>query len=187
MVKQKHKTKEGDSLTDKQYNEYRADYQASWERERYKTDEDYREYKRQQSKDRYDNMTDKEKSEYLEYLKKYRENKDNNMTAKEKSDQAQARSEYHKKRRDSKIVEDAKIKFESLSDTKKDKYLEKLFRYSRICSEPAIGKQLTKWAAKNYDAEELVEFGFQASGKTEFQFSTKKPAVKKSVSKVSVT
>lgn len=182
MVKQRHKTKNGDSLTAKQYEEYRADYQAGWERERYASDKEYREYKREQSKKRYQNMSPEEKENYLEYLKEYREKKESKMTAKEKAEQAKQRSEYHKKRRDAKIVDEAKVKFESLSDTKKDKYLEKLFRYSRICNDPAIGKQLSKWVIKNYDEQELGDLGFQKNVQ-EFFFS----ANKKSAGKASTT
>ena len=50
MKTKEHTTKNGDTLTDKQYDEYRATYQASWERDRYESDEEYRKYKKEQSK-----------------------------------------------------------------------------------------------------------------------------------------
>ena len=169
-----HTTKDGDTLTDNEYVEYRRDYQAGWERDRYSSDEDYREYKKEKSKERYENMTPKEKKEYLKYLKEYREDKLNSMSKKEIREHKKDRSEYHKKRRDEKIVDDAKVTYLNLSETKKEKYLEKLFRYSRICNDDTISKELASWAVGRFDEDELDELGFEIANEGHLKFTWNK-------------
>jgi hypothetical protein len=180
MKTKEHKTKNGDTLNDKQYDVYRADYQASWERDRYKSDEDYRTYKKEKSKVRYESMSDEDKEGYLTYLKEYREGQFDNMSKPEQIEYKAKRSQYHKKRRDAKIVGEAKTKFKSLSDLKKEKYLEKLFRYQRICNDPSISAELTKWVNYRFDGEELEELGFTDNSEVSFKFNAK---TNKSVSK----
>ena len=59
--------------------------------------------------------------------------------------------------------------------------MEKLFRYQRICNDPSINAELTKWVNYRFDDGELEELGFTDDSEVSFKFNAK---TKKSVSKV---
>ena len=126
---------DGQVLNEQEYQEYRRNYRAEWEKKKYYLDEEHRAQKLEKKRERYATQNPDSKRDMLTNMSKKRKNKLDNMSKPERDQFLKDKREYARKRRDKNIAEDTRNKFEEMDAKAKSKFLDKLLRYSNLVQE----------------------------------------------------
>ena len=126
---------DGEVLNTQEYEAYRKNYRADWEKTKYYSNAEHRAQKLEKKRERYAMQNEDDKKDMLNKMSEKRRNKLEDMSAEERGQFLLDKREYARKRRDKNIAEDTRNKYKEMDKKAQSKFLEKILRYDILVNE----------------------------------------------------